>query len=110
MNLFGPALGIATLFVIGLGFVWVVRVERSLGYLWWPYFLVAGILLLGASLFISSDWGSALVGIGGASLAWGATELKVQALRAELGWYPFKGKKRHPPLAKWIARWRAPNL
>jgi Domain of unknown function (DUF4491) len=110
MNLFGPALGIVTLLVIGLGFVWVVRVERRLGYLWWPYFLAAGILLLGASLFIASDWGSALAGVAGASLAWGATELKVQALRAELGWYPYQGKKRRPPLAERIARWKAPNL
>jgi hypothetical protein len=110
MNLFGPVLGIATLLVIGLGFAWVVHVERSLGYLWWPYFLAAGILLLGASLLITSDWGSALTGVVGASLAWGATELKVQAVRAELGWYPFQDKKRRPPLAEWIARWRAPNL
>jgi hypothetical protein len=110
MNPFGPVIGIATLLVIGLGFAWVVRVERSLGYLWWPYFLTAGILLLGASLFIASDWGSALTGVAGASLAWGATELKVQAVRAELGWYPFQGKKRRPPLAEWITRWRAPNL
>jgi Domain of unknown function (DUF4491) len=110
MNLFGPALGIATLLLIGLGFVWVVRVERSLGYLWWPYFLAAGILLLVASLFIASDWGSALVGVAGASLAWGATELKVQALRAELGWYPYQSKKRRPPFGERIARWKAPNL
>ena len=110
MNLFGLALGIATLLVIGLGFVWVVRVERSLGYLWWPYFLAAGILLLGASLLIASDWGSALAGVGGASLAWGATELKAQAVRAELGWYSFQAEKRTPPLAEWIARWMAPSL
>lgn len=110
MNLLGPSLGVATLIIIGLGFVWVVRVERSLGYLWWPYFLAAGILLLGSSLFIASDWGSALAGVGGASLAWGATELKAQALRAELGWYPFRGEKHRPPLAERIARWKAPNL
>jgi hypothetical protein len=110
MNLFGPTLGIVTLLLIGLGFVWVVRVERSLGYLWWPYILAAGILLLVASLFIASNWGSALAGVAGASLAWGATELKVQALRAELGWYPFQGKKRRPPFAERIARWKAPNL
>jgi hypothetical protein len=110
MNLLGPSLGVATLLVIGLGFVWVVRAERSLGHLWWPYFLAAGILLLGSSLFITSDWGSALAGVGGASLAWGATELKAQAVRAELGWYPFQGKKRRPPLAERIARWKAPNL
>jgi hypothetical protein len=110
MNLFGLALGMAALLLIGLGFVWVVRVERSLGYLWWPYFLAAGILLLVASLFIANDWGSALAGVAGASLAWGATELKAQALRAELGWYPFQGKKRRPPFAERIARWKAPNL
>ena len=33
MNFFGLALGIATLFIIGLGFVWVIRGEYTFGYL-----------------------------------------------------------------------------
>ena len=110
MNTFGLLLGLATFFIIGLGFVWVIRVERTLGYLWWPYVMAAGLLVVLGSLFVLSDWGSALLGAVGASLVWGSTELKEQAIRAELGWFPFKGKKIRPPFADVIAKWKAPHL
>lgn len=111
MNLFGLGLGIATLFIIGLGFVWVIRGEYTFGYLWWPYVMSLGILLIAASLFITSDWGSALLGAFGASLVWGSTELKEQAVRAELGWYRFNPNPRpRPPFGETIKKWRAPHL
>ena len=110
MNLFGFSVGLVALFVIGLGFVWVIRGERYLGYLWWPYFMGAGIVLIIVSVFIHNNWGSALSGLVGGSLVWGSTELKVQAVRAELGWYPFNGVKIRPPFAGRIARWKAPSL
>ena len=110
MNWFGLTLGIATLFIIGLGFVWVIRGERYFGHLWWPYVMGAGILLIGVSLFLKNDLASALVGVTGASLVWGSTELKDQAVRAEIGWYPFKGTKIMPPFADFIRKWPAPHL
>ena len=110
MNFFGLALGFATLFIIGLGFVWVIRGERYFGYLWWPYVMSVGILLTIGSFFLASDWASALLGASGASLVWGSTELKEQAVRGELGWYPFRGKKIRPPLAEIIQKWPAPHL
>jgi hypothetical protein len=110
MNFFGLALGIITLFIIGLGFLWVIRGERYFGYLWWPYVMSLGVLLLIASLFVNGLWFSALLGIFGASFIWGSTELKEQAVRAEIGWYPFNGKKILPPLAKIIEKWKAPHL
>lgn len=110
MNTFGLLLGIATLLIIGMGFIWVIRGERYLGLLWWPYFMGLGILSITASLTISSDWGSALLGVIGASLIWGATEFKEQAIRAELGWYPFRAQKIRPPLANIIEKWKAPHL
>src|SRR5512139_437667 len=110
MNFFGPTLGILTLFIIGLGFIWVIRGERYFGYLWWPYVMGLGILLIVASLFVDSLWGSALLGVFGASLIWGSTELKEQAIRAKIGWYPFNDKKIRPPLAKIIEKWKAPHL
>ena len=110
MNWSGLLLGIATLFIIGLGFVWVIRGERYFGYLWWPYVMGFGILLIIGSLFLAYNWASALVGVAGASLIWGSTELKEQAVRAELGWYPFEEKKVEPPFADVIKKWRAPHL
>jgi hypothetical protein len=110
MNWFGLGLGFATLFIIGLGFVWVIRGERFFGYLWWPYVMCAGILSIADTLFVSNSWLSALLGALGASLIWGSTELKEQAVRGELGWYPFRGKKILPPFADVIKKWKAPSL
>src|SRR5215207_8333759 len=110
MNWFGISVGVATLFIIGLGFVWVIRGERYFGYLWWPYVMGAGALCVIASVFVTNPYASALLGALGASLLWGSTELKEQAIRGELGWYPFRDGKILPPLAKIIKKWKAPNL
>ena len=111
MNFFGLALGLATLFIIGLGFVWVIRGEYTFGYLWWPYVMGLGLALIVVSLFFASDWLSALIGVFGASLVWGSTELKEQAVRAELGWYRFNpGPKPQPPFVEIIKKIKAPHL
>lgn len=110
MNAFGLIIGMATLLIIGLGFPLVIRGERYLGYLWWPYMMGLGLLIVFASLFISSDWLSVIVGVLGATFVWGSTELKEQAVRAELGWFPFNSKKIKPPFEKFIRKWKAPHL
>ena len=110
MNWFGFFVGIATLFIIGLGFVWVIRGERYFGYLWWPYVMGLGMLCVMGSLLVSGDWPAVLLGASGASLIWGATELKEQAVRGELGWYPFHEKKIDPPFVEVIKKWKAPSL
>ena len=111
MNLFGFTLGIATLLIIGLGFIWVIRSEYCLGYLWWPYIMGLGVLIVASSPFFTSNWGSAILGIIGASLIWGSTELKDQAVRAEMGWYPYNPiRKPEPPFVEVIKNWPAPHL
>ena len=102
MNLFGVLVGILTLVLIGLGFVWVIFGERYFSYHWWPVVVVFGIMIVGASLFIKSDLFSALVGVLGASFVWGATELKAQAVRSELGWYKYRGGKIPAPFQKFL--------
>jgi hypothetical protein len=110
MNWFGILVCISTLFIIGLGFIWVIRGERYFGYLWWPYVMGTGVLCVGISLFVTMDYISALIGALGASLIWGSTELKEQAVRGELGWYPFHAEKKEPPFARIIKKWKAPSL
>ncbi|MBU2611306.1 MAG: DUF4491 family protein [Chloroflexi bacterium] len=110
MNYFGLLTGLLTLLIIGLGFPLVIQTERRLGYLWWPYMLGLGILIIAASLFIANDWLSVIVGVLGATFVWGSTELKEQAVRAELGWSPFNPDKIQPPLANIIKKWQAPHL
>ena len=110
MQAFGLLAGLGTLLIIGLGFPLVVHGERLLGYRWWPYMLGGGLLLAGLSLLARADWLSVLLGVLGATLAWGSTELKEQAVRAELGWYPFNAHKLKPPFEAIIANWKAPHL
>ncbi len=110
MNYFGFLTGIATLLIIGLGFPLVIHGERNFGVLWWPYMMGTGIALVFVSLFISIDWFSVVIGVLGATFAWGSTELKEQAVRAELGWYPLNRDKRKPPFENVIRKWKAPHL
>ncbi len=110
MQTFGLATGIVTLLVIGLGFPLVIHGERLLGVHWWPYIMGSGILLVGSSLFMGSDGLSVLVGVVGATLVWGSTELKEQSVRAELGWFPLHPHKVKPPFEEIIAKWPAPHL
>lgn len=110
MNLFGVLAGLVTLLIIGLGFPLVILTERRLGYLWWPYMMAAGILLVAGSLWLRSDWPCVVTAIVGAALVWGSTELKEQAVRAELGWFPLNPNKTQPPFSHLIAKWKPPHL
>jgi hypothetical protein len=110
MNFFGFTIGIVTLLIIGLGFPLVIRGERYLGYLWWPYMMSIGFISIFVSIFISINWLSVVIGVLGATFVWGSTELKEQAVRTELGWFPFNGNKIKPPFEKIIKKWRAPHL
>jgi hypothetical protein len=110
MNAFGLISGLAAFVIIGLGFPLVIRGERRFGYVLWPYFFGTGILLVGASLLAVSDWLSLVMGASGATMIWGSTELKEQAIRAELGWFPFNEHKQRVPFAGTIKKWRAPTL
>jgi hypothetical protein len=78
-------MGLFMLFAIGLGFVWVIKVEYYFGARVWPFVLAAGILITLASLFMPSFTSSALLGILGGSVVWGATELPGQAERVQRG-------------------------
>lgn len=107
----GLALGFFSLGIIGFGFYWVIRMEYYLGYLWWPYPMLLGILMIIGSLFLPNPGWSALLGITGGSFIWGATELKEQAVRAELGWFRFNpDRKPDPPFVAQIKKIDAPHL
>ncbi len=110
MNPFGILIGVVTLFIIGLGFPLVIRGERHFGYWSWPYMMGIGVLLILASLFIRNDWLCVIIAVLGATFVWGSTELKEQAIRAELGWFPFNPNKIKLPFAETIKKWKAPHL
>jgi len=110
MNTFGLIAGIATLLIIGLGFPLVIQGERRFGYLWWPYMMGIGIIIIGSSLFVPADRLSVVIGVLGATFVWGSTELKEQAVRTEVGWFPFNAHKIKPPFEAIIKKWKAPHF
>ena len=111
MSCFGPLMGLAALACVGLGFFWVIRVEYSLGWQWWYLFAFAGIAVLLCSLLVPVALLSGLLGVAGASLVWGATELPAQSERARRGWYPSKGSPNpEPPLWALFSRLKPPKL
>lgn len=88
LNLTGLLLGLFMLFAIGIGFLWVVKLEYYAGAQVWKGVLAGGLLLCLASLFLADFWASALLGIFGGSVVWGATELPDQAERVRRGLFP----------------------
>ncbi len=110
MSTFGLFAGIITLLIIGLGFPLVIRSERIFGYTCWPYMMSVGVLVLVGSLFIGNSWASVIIGVLGATFVWGSTELKEQAARARLGWFPLNPHKIRVPFAGTIEKWKAPHL
>ncbi len=110
MNVFGILIGITTLLIIGLGFPLVVLGERYFGYLCWPYMASLGVLMIITSLLIQKDWLCAIIGVLGATFVWGSTELKEQAVRTEVGWFPFNENKIKLPFESNVKNWRAPHL
>ena len=67
-------------------------------------------LVIFISLFIEIDWLSVVIGVLGATFVWGSTELKEQAVRTEIGWYPFNKNKIRSPFENLIRKWKAPHL
>lgn len=87
----GIALGLFSALVIGLGFVWVIRFEYYVGAYRWKRVAALGLLICTASLFMPNIWLSAIFGIVGGSIVWGALELPHQEERVEHGLF-----KSHP--------------
>jgi len=93
MNFTGALIAFATFFAIGLGFVWVIRLEYHVGAHVARWVALLGILLIIGSAFIDHFWASAIVGIVGGTVLWGATELPDQARRVAAGQFPMNPKK-----------------
>ena len=75
MQFAGLAIGFITLLLIGFGHAWVKWLLRYLGARTAPFVAVLGIALIAASLFIGAWFVSALVGIFGFTVVWGAKEI-----------------------------------
>lgn len=94
MNFSGLLLGLFMLFAIGFGFFWVIKVEYYFGAQIWKAVLVLGFLIVLVSLFMPDFTSSALLGITGGSVVWGATELPGQEERVQRGLFPANPNRR----------------
>lgn len=94
MNWTGVYLSIFMLAAIGFGFFWVIKLEYHLGAEIWPAVLGIGLALCVGSLFMPSFLTSALMGILGGTVVWGATELPDQAERVKKGHFPANPRRK----------------
>ena len=94
MNPEGLLIGAAAFLIIGLFHPIVIKAEYYIGKKVWPVFLVAGILLVGASLTIDNTIISAIIGITGFSSLWSIREVFEQVERVRKGWFPENPKRK----------------
>jgi hypothetical protein len=88
MNATGILFGVFTFLAIGLGFVWVIKLEYYVGaHVAWAVAALGAAMVL-ASLFVPGFLPSAVMGVLGGTLFWGATELPAQERRVEKGLFP----------------------
>lgn len=93
MNIDGLLIGAATFIIIGLFHPIVIKAEYYFGVKCWWVFLVAGILGVAGSLYISSSLLSTLIGVFAFSSFWSIKEIFEQRERVRKGWFP-KNPKR----------------
>lgn len=94
MNFNGILVGVVTFLLIGLFHPIVIKAEYYFTKRCWPVFLVAGLVLLLGSLWISDAIVSILAAILGISCLWSIKELFEQEERVKKGWFPTNPKRK----------------
>jgi hypothetical protein len=99
MSFVGMQMGLFTLAAIAVGFLWVIKLEYYIGARAAKAVGALGIAVTLGSLFLPGFYASAMVGILGGTLFWGATELPDQDRRVAAGMFK-KNPKKQTPQAK----------
>ena len=95
-HLAGLAIGLATFLIIGMFHPLVIKAEYYCGTRCWWVFLLAGVLLIGASLMVSDVVVAALLGVTAFSCFWSILEVFQQQERVRKGWFPRNPRRRYP--------------
>ncbi len=93
MNFQGLIIGVAAFIIIGIFHPIVIKAEYYIGKKIWPMFLIAGLILIGISMFIKNITISAIIGVAGFSSLWSINEIIEQEERVKKGWFPENPKK-----------------
>ncbi|HIE55272.1 MAG TPA: DUF4491 family protein [Chromatiaceae bacterium] len=99
MNLTGIYFALFTAVAIGLGFVWVIKLEYHMGAHVSKAVAAVGIVVVLVSLLLPTFTLSAIVGIIGGTIVWGATEMADQEERVAEGMFPANPAKQPSPMA-----------
>ena len=93
-NLYGLLLGLCTFLIIGIFHPITIKCEYYFGTKsrWW--FLVLGILSVGASIAVRDPFWSSLLGVLAFSAFWTIGEIKQQRRRVLRGWFPMNPRRR----------------
>ena len=94
MNYSGLIIAVITFLVIGLFHPLVIKGEYYFGTRCWWVFLLAGIAFIVASLLVSDDMLSPILGVVGCSCLWSILEIFEQKGRVEKGWFPKTPKRK----------------
>lgn len=94
MNYSGLIIAVITFFVIGLFHPLVIKGEYYFGTRCWWVFLLAGIGFIVASLLVSDDMLSPILGVVGCSCLWSILEIFEQKERVKKGWFPKNPKRK----------------
>ena len=94
MNPTGILFGLFTILAIGIGFVWVIKLEYCVGAHVAKAVMALGMMLILVSLLTPDFVLSAIIGILGGTVIWGSTELPPQAERVARGLFPANPRKR----------------
>ncbi|MCM1484487.1 MAG: DUF4491 family protein [Muribaculaceae bacterium] len=87
-HLTGPLIGLCTFLIIGLFHPLVIKGHYYFGTGCRWAFLAAGFICLGASVAVSSNIWSILLGVVAFSCFWSVGEVIQQQRRVERGWFP----------------------
>ena len=94
MNYSGLIIAVITFLVIGLFHPLVIKGEYYFGTRCWWVFLLAGIAFIVASLMVSDDMLSPILGVVGCSCLWSILEIFEQKERVEKGLFPKNPKRK----------------
>ncbi len=94
MNTTGIFFGLFAAIAIGIGFVWVIKLEYYVGAHTAKAVAALGIAITLVSIFVPGFTFSAVLGVLGGTVVWGATELPDQEKRVARGMFPANPDKR----------------
>ena len=94
MNYTGLIIAISTFIIIGIFHPIVIKAEYHFGTRSCWVFALAGIAFIAASLFVSDEIWSPVLGVTGCSCLWSILEIREQQERVKKGWFPMNPRRK----------------